>query len=365
MRFNAFLENQHIHGQVVQIKKIGYNKLDSSGLLSQNIVSYVTELTFYENGKLKEQISYDSNGKRYGYDIQTFNKIGSQISLNQYDETGRLEETEILYYNLHDDLIKNKKIEYDGNKSSTSIYTMRHEYSVEGKLIKTTNYNQQNEFQSVEIFKYNTNGNLLSSETFTEENRLVESFIHKYDEFQNLIELRYISTEPIYPKVEPIPMNVFPVGESYPFHPEYPFGPSSTASMKPIGFVEKENISTYLYDGQGNRLEHKTLDHDGSYTIEKNIYDGNQLIETEVSNFDALGQLKDDCYFLNRARRVTKFNKNAGLTENEEYMADGKLKRKYHIETKYDEYFNIIEERHFTDDKLVSVQVYEITYQKK
>lgn len=341
MRLNAFLTKQDIYGPVVQIKEIGYNKIDDFGILYRDIPSYITILDFYENGKPKGQTSIDSYGDVYGYEIQTFNENGSQITSNDYNEKGELEESTVLIYDIHNHLVKNTTTIFseDEDESKKGEYMFEHEYSEEGTLISTITFDKNNEPYNQVFFKYDMNGKIVCEETCTIENRVIESYVSKYDDFQRLIERRYIFYEAIYPEGEP-----------------------SDKALKPIDYIKKEDITTYVHDEFGNCIEQKNLQHDGTFTLEKNFYQNNQLIESEVSNFDAQGKLRDDRHFLNRARRVTKFKKNEGVTESKEYMADGKLKHKYHIETKYDEYFNNIEDQHFTDDKLVSVQVYEIKY---
>ena len=113
MRLEIFLSGHNFKGPVRRIKEIGCKNLDDFGMPDISEILFTTIITFYENGRVNEQIYYNKKGVKLSNDIQTFYKTGSRIEINDYDESGRPEVTEILYYNRCESLIKNKKIEYD------------------------------------------------------------------------------------------------------------------------------------------------------------------------------------------------------------------------------------------------------------
>jgi len=346
MRIETFLYKDLYKGPVKQIRIKGYDKIDDFGIPFYKETSYSSFVIFDKEGQAKEQICYDEKGRMMSSDTLIAIETGQQISLIDYNpKNGKIMETEILEYDYQSNLTKKTSTNFSRKKPSVKVWLVRQqEYSKYGRLIKTTNFDKYNKPYNQVFYTYNQHGNLICEETQTMDEKVLESTNYIYNESQQLVQRIYYRLE--------LDASDF-----------YTDKLNRNKGENHLHFIELLDTDTFVYNEFGNCIEVKFMHEDGNYEVLKKTYLNNQLIETELSNFNKKGKLKNDVGY-KRARNVTKYDQFGHDIESVDYLANGKVVNRSVHKLKYDKYGNILEIKEYSGSALIRVIIYEIEYRE-
>ena len=171
---------------------------DSSGIVAEEKVAFVTTIDFDDKGDRTQKNVYSSNGSLFSKNIYNYDAKAKQLEVGIYDgDDGSLLMKIISKYDSKGNKVEENRCFSEGSSCVKHVY----KYDNKGNRVEESLYDVDGNLENKNICTYDSKGNRIEENCYAIDGSLSWKSVNTYDDKGNLIEWsRYASDGSLWQK---------------------------------------------------------------------------------------------------------------------------------------------------------------------